>query len=64
MKRSRLLDEHSYLGIKKIQLHASLSMLTYAATMLGRLLVGDYEGMREMRIQMPVLGWVGEALAA
>ena len=64
MKRSRLLDEHSYLGIKKVQLHTLLSLLAYAGTMLARLLAGDYEGMREMRIQMPILGWVGEALAA
>ncbi len=64
LKRSRLLDEHCYLGIKKVRLHVGLSLLTYSATMLGRLLVDDYDGMREMKVEMPVANWTAIAAQA
>ena len=52
MKRSRLLDKHQYLSQKKIRAHVALSMLTYTATMLARVLAGDVAGMRRMRIRV------------
>ena len=61
LKRSRLLDQHCYLGIKKVRLHVGLSLLTYTATMLGRLLEDDYAGMREMKVEMPVANWTARA---
>ena len=61
LKRSRLLDTHCYLGIRKVRLHVRLSLLTYTATMLGRLLDNDYAGMREMTVAMPVANWTARA---
>ena len=61
MKRSRLLAEHSCIGINKVRLHVSLSLLTYTVSMLARLLAGDYEGMLDMAVRRPVQPW---ALAA
>ncbi len=61
LKRSRLLDRHCYLGIKKVRLHVGLSLLTYTGTMLGRLLEDDYAGMREMKVEMPVANWTARA---
>ena len=51
-KRSRLLDRHQYLSMKKVRSHIALSVLTYASTMLARTLVGDAEHMRHMRIRV------------
>ena len=50
LKRSRLLDTHRYRGMVKVGLHAMLGGLTYLATMLGKVLDGDLEGMRRMRL--------------
>ena len=61
LKRSRLLNQHCYLGIRKVRLHVGLSLLTYTATMLGRLLDNDYAGMREMTVAMPVANWTARA---
>ena len=61
LKRSRLLDSHCYLGIRKVRLHVGLSLLTYTATMLGRLLEDGYAGMREMKVAMPVANWTARA---
>ena len=61
MKRSRLLAEHSCIGIGKVRRHVSLSLLTYTGSMLARLLAGDYEGMLDMAVRRPVQPW---ALAA
>ena len=61
LKRSRLLDSHCYLGMKKVRLHVGLSLLTYTGTMLARLLDGDYAGMREMKVEMPVANWTARA---
>ena len=49
MKRSRLLDKHQYLTQRKIRTHVGLSVLTYTATMLARVLASDVMGMRRMR---------------
>ena len=64
LKRSRLLDEHCYLGISKVRLHVALALLSYSATMLGRLLDDDYDGMREMKVEMPVANWTAIAAQA
>ncbi len=49
-KRSRNLDQHCFRGMRKNLLHATLSMLTYSATALARLNVGDGKRMRVMRV--------------
>ena len=49
-KRSRLLDVRKYLSMGKSEVHAALSVLSYGTTMLARLLTGDYERMRHMRV--------------
>ena len=56
LKRSRLLNEHHYRIRSKVVLHAALSVLMYSATVLARLLAGDYTNMRQMRITMPTIG--------
>ena len=50
-KRSRLLNTQRYLTMAKVETHAALSLLTYTATMLMRLTVGDYARMRHMRVK-------------
>lgn len=50
-KRSRLLDKHQYLTMRKVQTHVALSVLTYLATMYARIRVGDADSMRQMRIR-------------
>ncbi|MXY46315.1 MAG: transposase [Chloroflexi bacterium] len=49
-KRSRLMNVQKYLTMGKVDMHAAMSVLSYGATMLARLLVGDYERMRHMRV--------------
>ena len=51
LKRSRLLDKHQYLTRRKLRTHVGLSVLTYTATMLARVLAGDVAGIRRMRIR-------------
>ena len=53
MKHSRLLERHCFRGMRKNLLHATLSMLTYSATALARLRVGDQRRMRVMRVNAP-----------
>lgn len=50
-KRSRLLDTQRFLTKAKVEMHAAMSLLTYNATMLMRLVVGDYARMRHMRVK-------------
>lgn len=50
MKRSRLLNRHQYMARRKIETHINLSVLTYLATMLARVLAGDLDRIRRMRI--------------
>ena len=52
MKHSRLLERHCFRGMRKNLLHATLSMLTYSATALARLSVGDQRRMRVMRVSV------------
>ena len=52
VKHSRLLNKHQYRGLAKVQLHASLSLLTYCSTMLVRAQDSDYDRLRRMRIRM------------
>ncbi len=52
-KHSRLLDRHQFLGRERVSLHATMSVLAYLLTALGRLRAGDYQGMRRMRVKMP-----------
>lgn len=54
LKRSRLLAEHSCLGINKVRLHVALSLLTYTSSMLARLRTGDHRGILDMAVQRPV----------
>ena len=49
-KRSRLLDKQQYLTMDKVEMHTQMSLLTYSATMLARLLGGDHARMRHMRL--------------
>lgn len=48
MKESRRLDSHAFMGLKKVSLHAALSMLAYQATVLRNILAGDLKHMRWM----------------
>ena len=52
-KHSRLLNQHQFLGIAKVSLHASVSRLAYLATVLARLKADDYAGMRHMTVRLP-----------
>ena len=52
LKHSRGLEQHCARGIKKISLQATLSVLTYQATMVARLKVGDVSGMRRMTVRI------------
>ena len=49
-KRNRNLDQHCFRGIRKNLLHATLSILTYSATALAHLDIGDRKRMRVMRM--------------
>ncbi len=53
LKHSRLLNQHQYRGLDKVRLHASLSLLTYCATMLARVQAGQMDDMRMMRVRVP-----------
>ena len=52
-KHSRLLDQHRYLNIEKVSLHAMMSMLSYLGTALAHLKADDYAHIRHMRIRLP-----------
>ena len=50
LKRSRLLAQYSYLGIKKVRLRVSLSLLAYTGSMLSRLLTGNIRDSLDMAV--------------
>ena len=50
LKRSRLLAQHSCYGLRRVRLHVALSLLTYAGSMLARLLAGDVAHIRDMSV--------------
>ena len=52
LKHSRGLEGHMVRGMKKITLHATLSVLTCQATVLARLRAGDVEKMRQMAVKV------------
>ena len=52
LKHSRGLEGHCARGLKKIRLQATMSVLTYQATVLGRLKAKDPDRMRRMRIRV------------
>ncbi len=52
-KHSRLLDRHQFLGRERVRLHATMSVLAYLLTALGRLRAGDYPNLRQMDIRLP-----------
>ena len=54
LKHSRLLNQHQFRGSAKVRLHASLALLAYCATMLARVQAGQLDGMRKMRVRVPV----------
>lgn len=49
-KRMRLMNQHQYLQRRKIEMHINLSTLAYLGTMLGRVLAGDLDRIRHMRV--------------
>ncbi len=53
LKHSRNLEQHCFRGIGKVLLHATLSVLTYSATVLARLNSGDGRRIRLMRVNAP-----------
>ncbi len=62
LKRSRLLIDHTGMNIRRVRQHAGLSLLTYAGSMLARLLAGDYAGMRDMSVEWATRpAWVARA---
>ena len=52
LKHSRALECHMVRGMKKIALHATMSLLTYQATALARVKAGDFDRMRTMRVRV------------
>ena len=52
LKASRNLEGHRYRGMAKVTLHATLSILSYQATMLARVKTGDYGNLRQMRVRV------------
>ena len=52
LKHSRGLEGHCVMGMRKIRLHATLSALTYQATVLARLRAGDEDRMRQMGVKV------------
>ena len=52
LKHSRGLEGHRYRGMAKIRMLASLSLLTYQATVLARLITGDFKNLRIMRVKV------------
>ena len=52
LKHSRAMDGHCVRGMRKILLHATMSVLTYQATVLSRLRAGDVAGMRQMGVRV------------
>ena len=51
-KHSRGLEGHCVRGLRKITLHATLSVLTYQATVLARLRAGEPDKMRQMTVKV------------
>ncbi len=52
LKHSRGLEGHCVRGIRKITLHATLSVLTFQATAVARLRAGDVDRMRRMSVKV------------
>ena len=50
LKHSRGLERHCVMGMRKIKLLATLSVLTFQATALARLQAGDEDRMRQMGV--------------
>ena len=52
LKHSRGLQGHCARGLRKIALQATMSVLTFQATVLARLKAGDVDRMRRMTIKV------------
>ena len=52
LKHSRGLEGHCVRGLRKITLHATLSVLTCQSTALARLKAKDFTGMRQMTVKV------------
>ena len=52
LKHSRGLEGHCVRGMRKITLHATLSVLTFQATAMARLRAGDVDRMRRMSVKV------------
>ncbi len=50
LKRSRGLEPHRVRRLRRITLHACLSLLTYQATALASIETGDAANLRRMRV--------------
>ena len=52
LKHSRGLDGHCVRGLRKIKLHATLSVLTFQMTALARLRAGEPDKMCQMTVKV------------
>ena len=52
LKQSRLLNKHQCLTMEKVEAHVALSVLTYVATMYGKVMAGQIDQMRHMRVRI------------
>ena len=52
LKHSRGLEGHRYRGMAKVRLLSSLSLLCFQATVLARLITGDFKNLRIMRVKV------------
>ena len=52
LKQSRLLNKHQCLTMAKVEAHVALSVLAYVATMYGKVMAGQIDQMRHMRVRV------------
>ena len=50
-KHSRLMNQHQYRGMRKVEMHVKMSVLTYVMTMLGRMEADGFKALRHMRVK-------------
>ncbi len=52
LKTSRILNQHQYRGKNKVEAHTLLALLGYTGTMLGRARAGEFDAIRDMRLNL------------
>lgn len=52
-KNSRLLNQHQYMGLAKVELHSNMARLAYLATTAAPLKADDVAKMRHMSVRLP-----------